>query len=295
MWTRSVELGCPIANEPSGSCDRHVLVFRPSLWENELTGSRSPLDLLVRNLTLHSPLDEADCEALLSLPYTARTLEPSAYTLREGDRPVECGILVSGFAFRQKTTAEGARQIVALHIPGDPLDFQNLFLDVSDHSVQVLTRAELAFVKRTDLQELARSRGGVAHAILVHLLVEASIFREWILNVGRRDAQARLAHLLCEFGVRLDTMGLATEHGYQLPMTQEQLADALGLTPVHVNRTLKALEERGLITRTGRSIAFPDWRAVRDAADFDQRYLHLQAQQTGLSRSSSDVRNAARV
>jgi CRP-like cAMP-binding protein len=115
----------------------------------------------------------------------------------------------------------------------------------------------------------------------VKILVEASIFREWVLNVGRRDSIAKLAHLLCELGVRLDAEGLAEDYGYELPMTQEQLADALGLTPVHVNRTLKALEAEGLIVRSKRSISFPDWKRLRHVGDFNQRYLHLEPQRSG--------------
>jgi CRP-like cAMP-binding protein len=215
------------------------------------------------------------------LPYTLRTLEAGTYTLREADAPEHCGVLVSGFAFRQKLTGEGSRQIVALHLPGDALDFQNLFLDVSDHSLQMLTRGDMAFLKIRDLQVLARERQAVGHAILVKILVEASIFREWVLNVGRRDARMRVAHLLCELGVRLEVEGFAEDYGYELPMTQEQLADAVGLTPVHVNRTLKALEAEGLIVRSKRSISFPDWRRLRTVADFNQRYLHLEPQRSG--------------
>jgi CRP-like cAMP-binding protein len=191
--------------------------------------------------------------------------------------------LLSGFAFRQKLTGEGSRQIVALHIPGDALDFQNLFLDVSDHSIQMLTRSEVAFVAIKDLQALSRQRPAVGHAIVVKILVEASIFREWVLNVGRRDAKARVAHLLCELGVRLDAEGLAEDYSYEMPMTQEQLADAVGLTPVHVNRTLKALEAEGLIVRSKRSVSFPDWKKLRGTGDFNQRYLHLEPQLSGLA------------
>ncbi|HEX8400393.1 MAG TPA: Crp/Fnr family transcriptional regulator [Allosphingosinicella sp.] len=243
---------------------------------------RHPLEILVRNLELRTRLSAEDRDAVMALPYTLRTLEPSSYTVREADPPEACAVLISGFAYRQKLTGDGARQIVALHIPGDALDFQNLFLDVSDHSVQMLTRAEVAFVPREDLQALARSRSGVGHAILVKILVEASVFREWVLNVGRRDSRARLAHLLCELAVRLDAEGLAQEYGYELPMTQEQLADAVGLTPVHVNRTLKALEAEGLITRTRRNISFPNWQQMRRVGDFNQRYLHLEPQKSGV-------------
>jgi CRP-like cAMP-binding protein len=241
----------------------------------------NPLQLLVRKLELQSALDEEDRQAILSLPYTLRTLEPQSYTIREGDAPTHCAVLVSGFAYRQKLTGEGARQILALHIPGDALDFQNIFLDEADHSVQTLTRAEMAMVPRAEFQKLTRSRPAVAHAILVTILVEASIFREWVLNVGRRDSRTRLAHVLCEFAVRLEAQGLADEYGYELPMTQEQLADAVGLTPVHVNRTLKALEAEGLISRNRRNVSFPDWQRMRDVGDFNQRYLHLARQLTG--------------
>ena len=246
-----------------------------------MTASRHPLELLVRNLELRSPLPPQDRQAVLDLPYTPRTLEAGTYTIREADAPEHCAILASGFAYRQKLTGDGSRQIVALHIPGDALDFQNLFLDVSDHSIQMLTRAEVAFVTIRDLQVLARERPSVGHAILVKILVEASIFREWVLNVGRRDARMRVAHLLCELGVRLDVEGLAENYGYDLPMTQEQLADAVGLTPVHVNRTLKALESEGLILRSKRAVSFPDWKRLRLVGDFNQRYLHLEPQRSG--------------
>jgi CRP-like cAMP-binding protein len=240
-----------------------------------------PLELLLRKLETHSPLAEEDREAVRSLPFSLKTLEAQSYTIREGDAPTQCGVLVSGFAYRQKLTGEGTRQIVALHIPGEALDFQSLFLDIADHNVQMLTRAEVAFIPRREFQELARSRAAIGHAILITILVEASIFREWVLNVGRRDARTRAAHLLCEFAIRLDAQGLTQDYGYSLPMTQEQLADALGLTPVHVNRTLKALEAEGLINRTGREVSFPDWKRLQDAADFNQRYLHLEPQGAG--------------
>lgn len=243
--------------------------------------SDRPLGLLLRKLELHSTLEEDDRAAILALPHTMRTVDASTYIVREGDLPNQCSVLVSGFAYRQKVTDEGARQIVAIHMPGEPLDFQNLFLDVSDHSVQALTRAELVAVKRADLQKLVRARPAIAHAVMVLILVEASIFREWVLNVGRRNARARLAHLLCEFGIRLDALGLTEQYGYELPMTQEQLGDTLGLTSVHVNRTLKLLEDDGLIVRNKRNVGFPDWQRLRQEGDFNQRYLHLEPQKTG--------------
>jgi CRP-like cAMP-binding protein len=233
------------------------------------------LALMVRKLGKRAPLSEGDREALLSLRHTRRTVEASSYLVREGDEPRYCAVLLTGFAFRQKITGDGARQIIALQIPGDMLDLQNLYLDVSDHNVQTLTRAEVAFLSRADLQELASLRPAIGHAFFVDTLIDASIYREWVTNVGRRDSRARLAHLLCEFALRLEDSGLAEEYRYELPMTQEQLADTLGLTPVHVNRTLKALDADGLIVREKRTLAIPDLQRLRDVGDFSDRYLHL--------------------
>ena len=239
---------------------------------------RPALDLMVRNLQLRCPLGPEDQQAILDLPHTVRVLESGTYMVREAEAPKACAVVMSGFAFRQKLTGEGARQIVGLHTPGDAVDLQHLFLDVADHSVQMLTRGEAAFIARSDLQHLSRTRPNVGHAILIKILAEASIFREWVLNVGRRDAQTRTAHLLCELAVRLETMGLTAEYAFELPMTQEQLGDAVGLTSVHINRTLKVLEAQGLISRTKRNIIFPDWQRLRVVGDFNERYLHLSLQ-----------------
>ena len=244
-----------------------------------MTPTKNPLQLLMRRLTAHSQLDEDDRRALLALPWSLKTYEPQAYIVREGAASTLCGVLVSGFAFRQKLTGDGSRQIVSLHIPGDPLDFQNFYLEESDHNVQALSRAEVAVVDCFEMRELIRSHPAVGRAVFVNTLIDASIFREWILNVGRRAAPARVAHVLCELGVRLEAQGLADHDGYYLPMTQEQLADVVGLTPVHVNRTLKSLEAQGLIQRNKRQVNFPDWQALRDVGDFNQRYLHLEVQQ----------------
>jgi CRP-like cAMP-binding protein len=256
--------------------------------ETDLTTDNS-LELTIRKLGRRVALSEEDRQALLALRFTRRTVEPSSYLVREGDEPRQCAVLLTGFAFRQKITGEGARQIIALHIPGDILDLQNLYLDVSDHNVQSLTRSDVAFFNRSDLQEIASQRPSVGHAFFMDTLIDASIFREWVTNVGRRDSRARLAHLLCEFALRLEASGLAEQYRYELPMTQEQLADALGLTAVHVNRTLKTLDAAGLIVREKRNLRIPDWKRMREAGDFSDRYLHLHQRDGGgggLSKTS---------
>ncbi|MFN3668976.1 MAG: Crp/Fnr family transcriptional regulator [Brevundimonas sp.] len=240
--------------------------------------SGNPLSLLVENLELHSELSEDDRQAILDLPHRTRVFESSSYVVSEGERPIHCSVMISGFAYRQKQTSGGARQIVSIHIPGEALDFQHLFLDVADHSVQMLTRGEVAIVALRDLQNLMDAYPGLSRAISRRLLVEASIFREWVLNVGRRDARSRMAHLLCEFAIRMRVAGMTGDHGFELPITQEQFADAVGLTSVHVNRTLRALDADGFVKRDKRTIFIPSWKRLAEIADFNQRYLHLRTE-----------------
>lgn len=156
------------------------------------------------------------------------------------------------------------------------VDLQNSLLQVADHSVQTLTACEVAMIPRDDILRLSAQRPRVGRALWIETLVEGSIAREWVANVGRRDARTRMAHLLCEFALRLKVAGIVHDGAYELPMTQEQLADATGLTAVHVNRTIKSLEADGLIERPNpRTVRIGDWRTLVEAGDFDSNYLHL--------------------
>ena len=232
---------------------------------------------MVQRLERRSPLALADREALLGMAHNVRKLPAGAHIVRDGEAPNHCSLLLSGFAYRYKLTGEGGRQIISLHCAGEFLDLQNSFLGLADHSVQMLTEGELAMLPVGILQDLALTRPAIGRALWIDTLIDASIFREWVVNVGRRDSRARVAHLLCEFSLRLEAAGLAKNHQYELPMTQEQLADAVGLTSVHVNRVLKQLGEEGLISRDRRSVVILDWKRMREAGDFNERYLHHDA------------------
>lgn len=231
---------------------------------------------MVRKLGKWAPLAQADRDAILSLPYETRWIAKGDAVVHEGDRPSRSCLLLSGFAYRQKIVGNGGRQILALHMRGDIIDLQNSLLRVADHDVQALTDGEVAFIPASAVRDLAFSRPAVGMAMWYDTLVDGSIHREWTANNGRRDARTRMAHLLCEFGARLADAGLGTLCRYEMPMTQEQLADAAGLTTVHVNRTLKELDRAGLIERTARSVQIKDWELLAHAGDFDTRYLHLQ-------------------
>ncbi len=235
-----------------------------------------PLDPLFRNLRRRVTLDDADREAILELPHTLRSMDAGAYLVREGDRTSHSCLIRSGYAYRHKLVGDGGRQILSIHMAGDMVDLENSLLKVADHSVQVLSSAEVAFIDRAAVMRLARQRPLVGEAMWLSTLVDGSIFREWIANVGRRDARARTAHVLCEFALRQEAAGLGSRECCVLPMTQEQLGDVLGLTAVHVNRTLRSIEAEGLISRNKRAITIDKWQDLRDAGDFNARYLHLE-------------------
>jgi CRP-like cAMP-binding protein len=232
---------------------------------------------MARKLEYRVKLDPADREALLALPHKVRTVESHHYIVRQGDRAEYTCVMLAGFSIRHKIVASGFRQILAIHMRGEMVDLQNSLLETADHSVQMLTTGKIAVIPREEIERIALQRPAVRKAMSLDTLVDESISREWIANIGRRDARIRVAHLLCEFGLRLEHAGLAHDTTYTLPMTQEQLADATGLTPVHVNRTLKGLEAEGLISRSSpRAIHIGNWKHLADAGDFDAGYLHMK-------------------
>ena len=240
-----------------------------------MTSSSEILERTIRKFERRAALSAADKQAFYDLPFELRSFDANRYISREGRRAPCASLLVDGLAFRQKVTKEGARQILSVHIPGDFVDLEGALLTVADHSVQALTRCEVAMVPREAIVELIDNHARLAHAMWIDTLIDGSIYREWIVNVGRRDSRAAACHLLCEFARRLEVAGLAQGGGYELPMTQEQLADALGISPVHVNRVVRDLDAEGLIVRDKRFLAIPDWHALSRAAGFNETYLHL--------------------
>lgn len=233
------------------------------------------LSPMLRKLQLWNQFDDADRQAILALPFIERDLNAGQYIVWDGDRPRNSCLLVSGFAYRHKTAGNGGRQIMSIHMKGDIVDLQNSLLGVADHDVQMLSSGRVALISVEAMREIAFTRPAVGMAMWYETLVEGSIFREWILNIGRRDARTRIAHLLCEFALRLDVAELGKQTEYELPITQEQLADAVALTSVHVNRKLMELEASGLIKRTKRMITVNDWQALAKVGDFQSRYLHV--------------------
>ena len=232
---------------------------------------------MLRKLRLWVDLDDAQERSLLELPHTIVTLDKQRTFIREGDTVSHCWLVLSGHCIRFKYVGTGGRQIVSIHMKGDLVDLHNALLGVADHGVQTLTACKMAILPIAAIQELTDRDPAIKDALWFDSLVDCSIHREWVANVGRRDAPTRIAHLLCEFGIKMDAVGL-NQLDYELPMTQEQLADATGLTAVHVNRVLQRLAKDGLIERvTPRSVLIGDWKKLAAAGDFQSDYLHLNS------------------
>lgn len=230
---------------------------------------------LVRKLGSLFSLSDEEKQSLAGLPMQERTLRAGQDIVREGDRPSQCCLLLGGFAYRYKLLEGGRRQIFSFHIPGDMPDLLSLHVPVMDHNLGTLTACRVALIPHQPLRALSQRHPRIGEAFWRDTLVDAAVFREWMVGMGRRSACCRVAHLLCEMVRRMQLVGLAEGSAVQLPLTQEMVADALGLSTVHVNRVLQALRGKGLIAWKAGTLAVEDWEGLRRAGEFDPAYLHL--------------------
>ena len=231
---------------------------------------------LITKLTVSNVLDNEDVEALRRLPIHQREVKAREAIVSDGQRPHECCLIGDGFAFRSKTTSEGQRQVLSLHIPGEVPDLQSLHLKVMDHDLTTLTPCTLGFIPHAAVMSLTKERPNVAAALWRETLIDAAIFREWLLSLGRRSADARMAHLLLELHRRLEAVGRSREWEFELPVTQADLGDCLGLSTVHVNRVLQQLRKEDLIEVQRTNFRLVDPQKLEALAEFDSTYLHLR-------------------
>ena len=195
--------------------------------------------------------------------------------LQEGDPPRVVNLILDGWACRYKTLPDGRRQIVGLFLPGDLCDMNVYLLKQMDHNIGAITALRVAEITREDFERLLARHPRLAEALFWNELVTVAIQREWTLNLGQRSAYERIAHLLCETFLRLRTVGLTSDSMCPFPLTQLDIADASGLTAVHVNRTLQELRRDRLIELQSRILTIPDLEALKSAALFNDNYLHL--------------------
>jgi CRP-like cAMP-binding protein len=230
---------------------------------------------LVRKMeSIVKDLTDAERGALKGLPMMVRVVHADQDIVRDGDKPSQSCLILEGTAIRYKLAGEDRRQILAFHIAGEIPDLQSLHLKPLDHSIAALTPARLGFIQHGALNKLMAEFPRLAGAFWRETLIDAAIFREWMVGMGRRKAPSRIAHLLCEMYVRLDGVGLAQDGTVPLRITQEELGDALGLSAVHTNRALQYLRSEKLITFDGRKLVIHDWDGLAEEGEFDPTYLH---------------------
>jgi CRP-like cAMP-binding protein len=232
-------------------------------------------EAFLRKLSARSPLSDDDRAVLAALPQGDVRVGTREFVVQEGERVDRSLLLLEGLAARYKLLPNGNRQIVSLHVAGDLLDLHSAILKVTDHSIAAFGPARIAHVLHEPLLAAMEASPAIARALWRDALVDAANSREWLLNVGRRDAYARTAHLLCELALRLGAVGLCRDGRFTLPLTQGDLADTTGLTAVHINRTLQRLRADGLISTHGSEVRIEDWARLAAAGSFDPAYLYL--------------------
>jgi len=235
-------------------------------------------DSLLRKLNAKKLFTPAEQECLQRLPIQVVQLRAGQHIVREGDRPTRSCLVIEGFVCASKHTGEGRRQIASFYVPGDIPDLQSLHLGVMDIAFEAITPCVVGFIPHEALQQLCADFPLLAAALWRTTLVDAAIYREWVATVGQRSADARLAHLFCEIFLRLKAVGLAEGNSCDLPMTQAELGDAVGISVVHVNRTLQKLRSDELILFRNKTLKILDWERLVKVADFDPTYLHLTAE-----------------
>jgi CRP-like cAMP-binding protein len=229
---------------------------------------------LVRRLRTSSGISDDDVKEIEQLPIAVRQYPAETPVVRDGERATDCCLIADGFCARSKTIPSGKRQILSIHIPGEIPDLMSLFLHVMDHDLSTLTPCTLGFIRHETLRKLHQRSPSVAELFWRDTLIDSAMFREWIVNVGQRPAPARLAHVMIELRERLRVIERLDGNSFEMPLTQEQIGEALGITAVHANRVIKQLRQEGIVELHRGRVTVLDERKFLDLADFDGRYLH---------------------
>ena len=238
----------------------------------------SVIHLLIRKLENFAELTEEEKRALYEAAGPVRSLGSHEDLLREGEHANGVSVVVSGFACRHKMLPDGRRQIIGYFLPGDMCDARVFILKKMDHTISTLAPSSVTVLSREAILDITSRYPRLTRAFWWNTLVEEAIGRQWLVSIGQRTALERIAHLFCEIYVRLQSVGLATPEGCELPVTQSELADTVALSTVHVNRTLKELRRVGLVSMSSKSLVIHDFAGLRSLAMFDPGYLHLEGE-----------------
>lgn len=235
-----------------------------------------PSEMMIRRLRVNSHISGDDASALRALPNLIREVPEETVFVHEGDRPSQCCVIMSGFAFRSKVTEDGKRQILSFHPAGDMPDLHSLYLERMDHDLTTLSAARLAFIEHRHINKLIEARPTIGRALWRETLVDGAIFRQWIVNLGTRSASARMAHLVAELRQRLSAVGLTVDDEFEFPITQAELAEALGISAVHVNRVIQSFRTAGVLDISRNRVRLKDIERLVEIGGFNELYLHQQ-------------------
>lgn len=233
------------------------------------------INALVRKLSRRdviSPQEQAVLEQLLG---EERRVAAGTLIIQPKDRPTESTFLVAGFCARYTLTADGDRQLTELNIPGDFVDLHSMMMRQMDHGIVALSDCVVAKASHEDLRRLTETHPHLTRLLWLETVIDGAIHRQWLAVMGQQSAASRLAHLICELYLRLEAAGEASEHRFTAPLTQVDLGDLLGLTAVHINRTMMDLRQRGLIVWKGANVSILDWDGLIELGQFDPIYLRL--------------------
>lgn len=238
--------------------------------------SRPNLQLFLERLTSRSVLTEEEQQSVLNLPGHAEQVGANRDFVRLGERVDHACLIVAGIVGRFDQNREGARQITAIHVAGDMCDLHSVVQPLPTSALQALSVATILRVPHVAIRATAARYPAVAEAFWRDCMVDAAILSEWVVNVGRRDAKTRVAHLLCEMATRLGATTYGNDFVFDFPVTQSQLGEATALTAVHVNRTLQSLKADGLVEWHQRAVRVIQWDALMKRGEFDPGYLQTQ-------------------
>lgn len=232
------------------------------------------VEALIRKLEGFGPLPEDDKAFVRNLKVRARDFAPRTDIISEGDDPSDVHLVETGFAFRYKDVESGKRQIVGLLVPGDLCDLHVFILKAMDHNIAAQSPTRVVLIPRESILDLLE-RPSISKALLMATLVDEATLRDWIANIGQRNADARIGHFFCELHARLKVVGLTSDGRLSLPLTQTQLGETLGLSTVHINRSLQSLRERDLVLLKRGMLEIPDIYALQQMSGYRSNYLHL--------------------
>jgi len=271
-------------------CTKRLTVLGQSarrLWRRMTEDwMKRAIEALITRLEAIGHLGQEDRDALAGLPFRRRRLQRGEEIVTDGAISQHCCMVMSGYVYRSKSLANGKRQIFSLHTTGDVPDLHSLHLNRMDHNLSAMSDCEVALVPHAAVKAILAKSTVLTDILWRETLIDAAAFRAWILMLGLFEAPPRMAHVFCELYVKAAMAGLTDGNSFSLPITQTDLADVLGISVVHANRTLQELRALGLVEYDQQQLTILDWNGLRRLGNFDPAYLHFLDDKIGRQNPS---------